>query len=169
MKPQNVSRLQGGRELGGTRPALRLAAVLRGHGAAVGCRRSRRRRAYRSLAVRRSRAMARPPCVAARASSRFARDGAHRLGTLGGMPVVASCDRGAFAGRSSRPVKKVESTRRTTCRRTCRTRPPWPPGKDWNWRHATTEVWRPWKPRQTDRKRRRCEEGHVESGDVSGP
>ena len=37
--------------------------------------------------------------VAAQASSTFAREGAQRLGALGGIPLVVTCDRGTFACR----------------------------------------------------------------------
>ena len=77
------------------------AVTLRGCGAAAGRNKLRCRLAYRALAACRSRAMARPLCVAARASSMLAREGAQRLGPLGGIPVVDTRNRGTFVGRST--------------------------------------------------------------------
>ena len=57
-------------------------------------------RPVHNIAARRSRAMAWPPSVAARASSTFANEGAlQRLGALEGITLAGACNRGTFACR----------------------------------------------------------------------
>ena len=122
-----------GREVGSTWLAQRSAVVLRGRGATADRSKLRCRLAYRSLAARRSRAMARPLCVArleaARGSPARAPTGwAPSEESQSWQPAAVALLQAAVL------VTTDETTCRTTSRRTCRMRlpstVPWPPGKD---------------------------------------